>query len=318
MPQPEVSIAPAARPSGIPVEQWLDFTNVGVLTAQLVAWGACLSAAPRVENGLILALLLIFFCLMMQGVFSMMHECFHGHGHGNSTLNTFMCWIATTMFGASATLIRINHLGHHVRNRTRAELVDYVEADESRLRKTVAYYFAVFGGIWLGAFLGSLLLALLPARVTNGLRARATGNTYAAAFADFAPADFARIRVEVAAAIVFWVAAYATLGFDWRYLLLLYAAFALSWSSLQWIYHVRTPLDVVEGAYNLRAARLVRWLFLSFNYNLTHHRNPGLRWQRLHGATDLAQTRPFWRAWLAILKPPAPMPPDRKITKTYF
>jgi len=299
-------------------ERRLDFMNLGVLGAQLTAWAACLWLAPRSGSLLLLVPLVIFFCLMMQGVFSLMHECFHGHAHTNKKLNYAMCWLATTLFGASATLIRLNHLGHHVRNRTRAELVDYVEADESRLKKTIAYYVAVFGGIWFAAFAGSLLLAVLPTRVARGLDKRGRANTYAAAFAAFDSADFARIRFEVLAACAFWAAAFWLLELHWQYVLLLYAAFGVSWSSLQWIYHVRTPLHVVEGTYNVRSPWWIRWLFLNFNYNLTHHRDPTLRWQRMHAATDLKLTRPFWRTWLAILKPPVPIPADRTITKTYF
>jgi fatty acid desaturase len=299
-------------------EQALDRMNVAVLLAQTAAWAACLSAAPRLESPWSLVPLCIFFSLMMQGVFSMMHECFHGHAHSNKSVNAAMCWLATTIFGASATLIRINHLGHHVRNRTRSELVDYVEADESRLKKTLLYYFAIFGGIWLGALAGSLLLLVVPPGMARRFAAKRTANTYAAAFADFTPTDFARIRIEVIAASGFWAAAFWLLALRWEHVVAFYAVFALSWSSLQWIYHVRTPLDVVEGTYNLRASRLIRFLFLNFNYNLTHHRRPGLRWQHLHAATDLELTQPFWRRWLAILAPPLPMPADRVIAKTYF
>ncbi len=299
-------------------ERRLDRMNIAVACAQVAGWAACLAAAPLLSDTIWLPAVIIFFCLMMQGVFSMMHECFHGHGHRNVAVNTLMCWLATTLFGASATLIRINHLGHHVRNRTRAELVDYVESDESALQKIVSYYFAIFGGIWLASFLGSLVLALMPARAVDSLRAKADTNTYAAAFADFTPEDFRKIRYEVLAAVIWWAGAFWLLDLQLAYVLLFYAAFAFSWSSLQWIYHVRTPLDVVEGTYNLRAPFLVRALFLNFNYNLTHHRDPGLRWQYMHDVTNLRETRPLWFSWLAILKPPAPMPKDRVIEKSYF
>ena len=296
----------------------LDRMNIAVLAAQVSAWAGCLVAAPLLAGTIWLPVLVVFFCLMMQGVFSMMHECFHGHGHRNGKLNAIMCWLATTVFGASATLIRINHLGHHVRNRTRAELVDYIESDESALQKIVSYYFAIFGGIWLASFIGSLILAVLPAGSADRLRAKAETNTYAAAFADFTPADFRMIRYEVLAGIAWWVGAFWLLDLQWAYVLLLYVAFAFSWSSLQWIYHVRTPLDVVEGTYNLRAPFPIRALFLNFNYNLTHHRDPGLRWQHMHAVTNLHETRPLWFSWLSILRPPAPMPKDRVIEKSYF
>ncbi len=292
--------------------------NVAVLVAQFVAWASGLWLLSRLENPFAAAVLVVVFCLMMQGVFSMMHECFHGHAHRNRRVNYLMCWLATTIFGASATLIRVNHLGHHVRNRTRAELVDYVEADESRLKKTFAYYSAIFGGIWFAAFAASLLMIVVPSSWVRRLQVRGEANTYAAAFADFTDEDFRRIRIEALAGIAFWIVTWQLLALDWRAVAVVYLAFALSWSSLQWIYHVRTPLHVVEGTYNVRAPWFIRALFLNFNYNLTHHRDPAMRWQRMHGATNLAETRPCFRTGLAILKPPVPMPPDRIITKSYF
>lgn len=299
-------------------EHRLDTMNLLVLAAQLLGWASCLVWVTRLDNPYALGAIVIFFCLMMQGVFSMMHECFHGHGHSNHRINYLMCWLASTIFGASATFIKVNHMGHHVRNRTRAELVDYVEDDESRFKKTFAYYAAIFGGIWIGALVASVLLVFVPSRWAQRLQSQGEANTYAAALADFTARDFQRIRIEVISAATFWLGAWWLLALSWYSLLLLYAAFALSWSSLQWIYHVRTPLHVVEGTYNIRSPWFVRYLFLNFNYNLTHHRDPGLRWQLMHKATNLAETRPFWRTWLAILKPPQPIPENRVITKTYF
>ena len=296
----------------------LDRANLAVLSAQVLVWALLLVAITRLDGPWWTAVAVAAFCLMMQGVFSMMHECFHGHGYGNPRVNASMCWLASTLFGASATLIKVNHLGHHVRNRTRAERVDYIDEDESRLAKTVAYYVAIAGGIWLGAALGSLVLALVPVSWLGWLRARAETNTYAAGLADFTDADFRRIRLEVLAGVAFWVAAWQLLGLTLGAVALAYGAFALSWSSLQWIYHLRTPLDVIEGTYNLRAPRLVRWCLLNFNYNLTHHRDPGMRWQAMHDATNLAETRPLWWTWLAILRPPEPLPADPHVGKTYY
>jgi fatty acid desaturase len=102
-------------------------------------------------------------------------------------------------------------------------------------------------------------------------------------------------------------------------LLIAYAAFAFSWSSLQWVYHVRTPLHPVEGAYNLRLPRPVRWLFLNFNYHLTHHRRPNLRWQELYRTSDARETQPLWYRWLGIFRCPQPLPgPPESIVKSYF
>ncbi len=295
-----------------------DRINIAVLSAQLMAWAALLVAMTHTNHWFLLLLELYFFCLMMQGVFSMMHEGFHDHAHRRKSVNNVMCWLASTLFGASATFIKVNHIGHHYRNRTDAEMVDYVKPDESRVKKTIAYYLGIVGGIWIGASLGSLIITLIPDVWLQKLQKSSESNTYAAALGDFTEPDFHRIRIEVVAGLFFWIAAWWLLGFSATTVLLAYGAFAFSWSSLQWIYHVRTPLDVVEGTYNLRSSRLVRWFFLNFNYNLTHHRDPGLRWQLLHKVSNLEETRPFWRTWLSIAKPPSPIPDEPQFQKTYY
>jgi fatty acid desaturase len=82
---------------------------------------------------------------------------------------------------------------------------------------------------------------------------------------------------------------------------------------------MRTPLDRIEGAYDLRAPRVVRWLFLNFNYNLTHHREPHQPWQKMHAIVNPRETQPLWYRYLLVFKAPELMPPDpSSIRKTYF
>ncbi|RBL65332.1 fatty acid desaturase, partial [Pseudomonas sp. MWU13-2625] len=60
-------------------------------------------------------------------------------------------------------------------------------------------------------------------------------------------------------------------------------------------------------------------LLLNFNYNLTHHRRPALRWQDMHAVSDLRETRPLWYGWLTIFAPPRRLPDDlSQLDKTYF
>jgi len=296
-----------------------DYQNLLVILAQLIAWASIISLLHQPLGWWVKIPLLVLFCIVMQGVFSFMHECFHDHGNRNHRVNRFLGWIATTIFGSSYTFIRVNHQGHHVRNRTRAELIDYILPGESAALKIVFYYFGIFGGIWLGVLIGALILPFLPYASTTGLRQQKEFNTYSAAFSSFTAADWNMIRVESVLAIFFWICAINLFQWDWKVLLVIYATFGFSWSFLQWVYHVRTPIDVVEGAYNLRLPKFSRLLFLNFNYNLTHHRHPEYRWQELHSATDLQETQPLWYRLLGLLLPPRPMPDDpASIRKTYF
>ena len=126
-------------------------------------------------------------------------------------------------------------------------------------------------------------------------------------------------RLEACFVIAFWVATIHFLQWQFSTLLYAYAAFAFSWSSLQWIYHVRTPLHPVEGAYDLRSPLFVRLFFLNFNYNLSHHRHPHLPWQELQKKIIPNETQPLWYRYLLIFLPPEPMPLDTMtIQKTYF
>ncbi|MBN3815386.1 fatty acid desaturase [Paraburkholderia sp. Se-20369] len=295
-----------------------DRLNLCVLALQSVAWAGILTWLSHGSSSL-RWLALIPFCLIMQGVFSMMHETFHGFGHRRSAINYLMMWWASTMFGAAATLIHVNHLGHHVRNRTLAERVDFVEPDASLLRKRIEYYAAIVGGIWFASLIGSCALAMLPTRIPSGWAKYGRDNTYAAAFRDFDTAKFRRIRYEVIAGVAAWAALGILLGWQPLDIAIAYLAFAFSWSSLQWVYHMHTPLDVVEGTYNMRAPAPVRWALLNFNYNLTHHRHPSLRWQELHARSDPGETRPLWYGWLHVFEPPRRLPSDlAQLDKTYF
>lgn len=127
------------------------------------------------------------------------------------------------------------------------------------------------------------------------------------------------MRFESILMVSVWAAAICFRGWSWTTVGLAYAAFAFSWSSLQWVYHVRTPIHPVEGAYNLRLPVPVRLLFLNFNYNLTHHRKPTLPWQELYAKSNQEETQPLWYRYLGIFLPPQPMPRDvSSIRKTYF
>lgn len=293
--------------------------NLRVLAAQGIAWAALLTAIDRAPSWPWAVLPALLLCAVMQGVFSMMHEAFHGNAHADRRVNAAIGVVASAIFGSAYTLHRVNHWGHHVRNRTSAERGEYVHPGESRAAKTVLYYVATCGGLWVAGLVLPVLLAFVPYRAVGKLARSKRFNTYAAAFEQFTASDWVRLRAEAALLVGLW-GALIGLGV-WRpeTVALAYAAVAYHWSTLQWIYHLRTPIDIVEGAYNLRIPTPLRWLWLSFNYNLTHHRRPDLPWQELPAHTDLAETQPLWWRWVLQWRPPEPFPDDlSSLEKTYF
>lgn len=290
--------------------------NAAIGILQLAAWAAIITALSGPGSLWWKIPLGVFFVFMMQGVFSLMHECMHRHGHPSPAVNRGLGILTAAIFGTAYTLFRINHEGHHVRNRSRAELAEYIFPDESATRKIVAYYFAILGGIWLGSFVAALVLPFVPYRYAPLLNRPAKSmNGYSLSFAEFSRADWGWLRIEALAGLVLWTAAFVLLDWDWRVVALLYAGFAFSWSSLQWVYHMRTPLDRIEGAYNLRAPAVVRLLFLNFNYNLAHHRQPNLPWQLMFAVADPAETQPLWYRYLLVFKCPEPLPRDSAVMR---
>ena len=292
--------------------------NLGVCAAQVAGWAGLLTALDHAEGWVKLPLLFAF-CALMQGVFSMMHEFFHGNAHRDRRWNAAIGVVGATIFGTSATLHRINHWGHHVRNRTRAEQGEFIHAGESAVGKVLLYDFATLGGLWLSGLLFPFVSLVLPYSSVLWLRAHKDLNTYSAAFERFGAADWRRMRAEALGLAVFWGALLAFGPWRGSTIALAYAAFAYHWSVLQWVYHVHTPFDVVEGAYNLRLPAPLQAVWLNFNHNLTHHRRPDLPWQELPSHTELRETQPLWwrhlRMWLPPTRYPAE-PPD--LTKTYF
>jgi len=294
--------------------------NIIVTFAQLVSWAVLLSVIDRGSlPWAVRAAALLLFCLMMQGVFTMLHEFCHRNAHRNPLLNYSIGFASATLFGTAPTMLQVQHWGHHRRNRTEAERGEFVHEGENALAKTIGYYFAVLGGIWLGCFLFPLVSPLLPYAAAQRLARHKRFNTFAAGFGDFTAREWRLMQIEGIWSLVFWSALVWAGPWHWQTLAVSYAAFAFSWSSLQWIYHVHTPVHVVEGAYNLRAPGLVRLLFLNFNYNLTHHRRPSLPWQELPARSDPRETQPIWYRYPLIFRPPVPFPKDLSVLdKRYF
>src|SRR4051794_4018041 len=117
--------------------------NVCVGVAQIAGWATMITLLHLPVHIGWKAIVLVLFCLMMQGVFSLMHECFHGLGHPAPAVNQALGVAASTIFGTAYTLYRVNHEGHHLRNRSRAEVAEYIYPGENAARKTFLYYFAI-------------------------------------------------------------------------------------------------------------------------------------------------------------------------------
>ncbi|HKO59313.1 MAG TPA: fatty acid desaturase [Thermoanaerobaculia bacterium] len=246
----------------------------------------------------------VAFSFANNTMFSLLHESVHGIAHRNRRANEALGIFAAAFFPTSLSLQRLFHLGHHVHNRTEEEQFDYLRPGDRPLLKRAQWYSILTGLYWVFVPLGALAYALWPGFFEKPwVAARQTGGASVFAFLRGAPVG--RIRLEVLFSIAVQVSLFST----WQGWLACYAAFAVNWSSLQYADHAFSPLDVRDGAWNLRVNPVTRLLFLNYHHHLAHHQNPHVPWLHLGQFVDERAERPrFWRVWLAMWRGPRPLP----------
>jgi fatty acid desaturase len=286
--------------------------NTVLLAAALATCAGCLWLASHAEPLVTRLLAALAFSYVNNTVFSLLHEATHGVLHTSRRANDWLGRLAAAFFPTSYTLQRTFHLTHHRNNRTELEQFDYLRPGDNRFLKHAQWYSILSGLYWAFVPLGCVAFALFPGLLQ---RLRGTGTRYGeqtgaeAYLGRLEDAPGTVIRLE--ALLTLAVQAGLVLGLEltasgWA---LCYAAFAVNWSSLQYADHAWSPLDVRDGAWDLRVAAPVRWLFLNYHYHRAHHRHPRVPWLYLGRYVDPDVPRPsFLRIWLSMWRGPRPLP----------
>ena len=286
----------------IPVALNVTLVSIQTTTALAILW-----AASRVTNATGLALLALAFALVMQFGFCLAHEAVHGKLHPRHAANEALGVAMFALFPGSYEFFRVAHLIHHQRNRSDAELEDYVLPGESPWLKRLNYYLLIDGLFWLLVPLSSIACALWPSTAIR-LPAADAGAGQARKFVQFVnKLRLATVRRDVLVTIVAWAILVPVLGLELRALALCYAAFAFSWASQQYVYHVRTPRHAILGALDLRIWRPLELLYLYFNYHQTHHRAVWIPWIHLPRVAAGKPTRGYLVTYLDLWRPPQPI-----------
>ncbi|MFL6201227.1 MAG: fatty acid desaturase family protein [Thermoanaerobaculia bacterium] len=255
----------------------------------------------------------VAFSYVNNTIFSLLHEAVHGHLHPHPRVNEAAGRFLAAFFPTGLGFQRVCHLGHHRRNRTDAEVFDYILPGESRLLKTVQWYGILTGLYWLLPPLGCLLYLVwpgffhLPERLRNTRWSRQTST--AAMLSGFEGAPERTIRLEILFSFAFQAACIWLLDLSAAGWLACYAAFGFNWSSLQYADHAFSERDVHDGAWNLRVNRLVQYLFLNYHHHKAHHRDPQIPWVHLPKHVDFTERRPsFLSIWLRMWLGPRTWP----------
>lgn len=273
-----------------------------VLGGQLLA----LAAATHVGGWGATALAALVYGTLGQPAFALLHEAEHGKLHTNPRVNEALGVVLGAMFPGSFSILRAAHLLHHRRNRAEEEMIDLYRPGE-RLKKTLSYYALLSGLIWLGSPLLALALCVAPWPKTAAA-AEGPRNIRLAEFLTFLEGVRPwSARAEVAVAVGLWAGLAWALSLSLWPTLACLGAFATLWASQQYVYHVRTPLHLVEGAFDLAMPRWMSLFYLRFNYHLTHHRQPMVPWLHLPAVAEEPPWRPYGLTWLRSWAPPRAM-----------
>ena len=296
----------AAAPLSIPSR-----LNLVIAVAAIAVAVACLWSAAHAPHWSILALAAFAFSFANNTIFSLQHECVHGTFHPNRRLNELAGVLFAAFFPTAFAIQRISHFGHHRRNRSDLELYDYYLPHQSRWLKTYWIYCLLTGSYW--AIIPVAVLAYLACPFLFRAHAFQNGPAKWWGFQEFvrdiAAEPISRAWPQAMFTFMLQLALWYFLGLDALSWLVCYWAFGLNWSSLQYADHAWSPLDVREGAWNLRVNPLVRYLFLNYHHHLAHHQYPHVPWVHLPRFVDEAAARPRFRSiYLSMWRGPRPAP----------
>lgn len=267
----------------------------GVMVASLIYLGTSAGVGP----GFWIATVL--YALGFLCNYSLLHEACHDKLHARPALNRLLGTTSATLFPIAFSLIHETHRGHHARNRSDEEMFDLYREGEAVLPKRVRWYALLLGGHYVAMVLSSLAILLVPPGLIRRLLAR--DFNYGPYLEELlAPGNVRRIRWEtmlimagVCAVVVF---------LDVARILPAVLLGVVLWSTNQYLAHVFSPRDRVEGAFNLTGAGILGWVLLHREHDLTHHRDPQLPWiylpsQRRDSDERLNYFRQWVRQWSA-------------------
>lgn len=269
-------MARATTDSAYPIPNRL---NAAIVTLQVMAVGACFVMAARAQTGWAIAATAILFALLMNSVYSIIHEAEHGMLFSNHRANEWIGILMAMLFPAPFHLIRQGHLGHHMRNRSDDEAFDLYFEDDHRIWRVLVFYGILTGMYYAIVVLSNLVFLVAPFAADKRYW---QFDRPSVAFVDsLNPRYRIWIQLECLATIVLHAAILCTLRVPILHYLIMYAAFGLTWSSMQYVHHYGTERHVTRGARNLWIFEPIDRIWLNHNWHLAHHEHPTIPWPHL-------------------------------------
>jgi fatty acid desaturase len=253
--------------------------NAAIVVAQLAALAGCFCAAAHVRPWWAVGLLAVGFAVLMNAVYSVIHEAEHAILFPSRRLNDWAGAVMALFFPAPFHLLRQGHLGHHLRNRSDDEAFDFYFDDDHRVWRWLVLYGILTGGYYLVVVASNLVFLVAPFAVDK--RYWEFDRPSSAFVASLNPRYRRLIQIEAAAAVALHVLIVWGLGIPLLTYAAMYAAFGLTWSSMQYVHHYGTERHVTRGARNLWIFGPLDALWMNHNWHRTHHEHPTVPWTHL-------------------------------------
>jgi fatty acid desaturase len=285
-------------PADMPIPDRLNVTLVFVVTMAAVA---LMWLASYVESWYAVLAVGVAFSYLLLTNYALLHEASHNNLHSSKRVNYWLGVLTGCFFPVPFSLIHVTHQGHHLRNRTDFEMFDLYYPTDNRLLKYGQWYSILVGLFWPIIPLGAIVFAICPALLRTRVWQQARSSSYLVS--DVRGVEVQAIRGELILIIAVHAALFWLLDLNWLHTLVLYALFALNWSTRQYVGHAFTKRDVIEGAWNLKHNWLMTWILLHGEWDLNHHRRPDVSWYYLPSLSSPDEPRrsylaQYWRLWL--------------------
>ena len=275
---------------------------------------ALLWVASHTNSWVWLMVAAVSFSYVNNTLFSLLHEATHGILHPDRQINTWMGRVAAAFFPTGFSLQRSFHLTHHRNNRTELEQFDYLRPGDNKLLKLAQWYSILTGLYWVFPPVGCMIYFFFPSifrlHLLRSQESTVAQQTSADAYlGSLDDVSGVTIRLEILLTALIQITLFLALDLTVVGWICCYAAFGVNWSSLQYADHAWSPLDVRNGAWNLRVNPLVRMLFLNYHHHLAHHQHPTVPWIHLPKLVDPSMPQPsFLGVWLSMWRGPKPFP----------
>jgi fatty acid desaturase len=259
--------------------------NLLIVVLQIASLATCFYYAARLDAWWAFALLTIGFGVLMNSVYSIVHEAEHAMLFPRKDANESAGMLMALFFPAPFHLLRQGHIGHHLRNRSDDEAFDlYFEGDN------IVWKWLV----WLGILTGLYYLLVVASNVIAAVapfvfdrkhfkieRHVAVDRASAAFLESFNPRYRWWIWAEGVLAICLHAAILYLFEISIVRYAIMYGVFGFMWSAMQYVHHFGTERHVTRGARNLFIFRPLDLLLLNHNWHLAHHEHPTVPWVHL-------------------------------------